>query len=171
MTYILAIDPGVSTGIVLGRYTVTEPWERTAFWQVEGGVHGFNDWWRGRPGYLTMYRTGELEVVSEKFTPIHHDNYALTQESVEPLRVEGAIITHLGRDPIWQQPAEQYFAGGDTLPQKKKLARAWLKERGLLVTGSQVDLADGNDVNSATLHAMNRMKNQYHLPTLEAYFK
>lgn len=187
MTYILSIDSGLSTGWVLGRYSSVEPWARLAFGQIEGGVNGFLEWWRSEGKLFELGRhpltspprvfgnDGNLKLeqlfvyVLERFTPLHHDGFNLTEDSVEPLRIEGAFMALVG-EPVWQRPAEQYWAGGDTLPEKKKAARAWLKEHNLLPTGKDVGLGDANDVVSATLHSLAYMRNIQHMPSLRKWF-
>lgn len=68
MTHILAIDPGLRTGIALTRFEDDEPAELVASWDVPGGVDGFIEWldatWDADP-----YRTGAYFVVYEKFIP------------------------------------------------------------------------------------------------------
>ena len=44
MTYLLSVDPGVSSGIVLGTYSETAPYRTVESWQVGGGLQGLLDW-------------------------------------------------------------------------------------------------------------------------------
>lgn len=189
MTYILAIDPGLSSGIVLGKFSDTEPFERVAFWQVEGGLAGFIRWslenWTfdSEDCYYALMSNGlyipesHLLVVAEKFTPLTNNGFSLTLDSVEPLRIEGALVA-LGLMPAefpdtehrWQRPAQMYFSGGEDKASRLKASRAWLKSHGLLVTGKQVGCKDANDVNSAQLHAFAHLRKIRHLPTIKHYF-
>lgn len=189
MTYILAIDPGLSSGIVLGKFSNTEPFERVAFWQVEGGLAGFLEW-ADRYWYINTENwsrflisddfdvpAGNLLVVAEKFTPLTNKGFSHTLDSVEPLRIEGAMVA-LGLMPAefpdaehrWQRPAQMYFSGGNDKASRLKASRAWLKSHGLLVTGKQVGCKDANDVNSAQLHLFAHLRKIRHLPTIKHYF-
>ena len=201
MTYILAIDPGLSSGIVLGKFNDTEPFERVAFWQVEGGLAGVLEWykehwfrghdegddefeyygglWGGRGGASPKFEVPGLDllVVAEKFTPLTNKGFSLTLDSVEPLRIEGALVA-FGLMPAdfpdaehrWARPASMYFSGGSDKASRLKASRAWLKSHGLLATGKQVGCKDANDVNSAQLHAFAHLRKIRHLPTIKHYF-
>lgn len=188
MTYILAIDPGLSSGIVLGKFGATEPFERVAFWQVEGGLAGFGKWtnecwtWDSEDFcYALMAEAyipeNDLLVVAEKFTPLTNKGFSHTLDSVEPLRIEGAMVA-LGLMPAefpdpehrWQRPAQMYFSGGTDKASRLKASRAWLKSHGLLVTGKQVGCKDANDVNSAQLHLFAHLRKIRHMPTIKHYF-
>ena len=46
VTYLLWIDPGMSTGVALGRYSDTKPYELVKAWQIPGGLVGFRDFFR-----------------------------------------------------------------------------------------------------------------------------
>lgn len=41
MKTLISLDPGVSTGLICGTYSDTEPFKLTHFFQIEGGVEGF----------------------------------------------------------------------------------------------------------------------------------
>ena len=182
MTYLLSIDPGVSSGVVLGQYTKTEPYTPIKSWQLSGGLTGatkFLDthysgltWgWvvKGRPYY-------PVTVICEKFVPLNNKGFGHTLKSVEPLRIEGALIA-LGIMPeylpehydVWPRPASMYFMGGANKREKLQRSRAWLKEHGLLLTGKDVGQADADDAISATLHAFAYLLHQRHRPTMKHY--
>lgn len=189
MTYILAIDPGLSSGIVLGKFSDTEPFERVAFWQVEGGLAGFLEWadrhwtWDSEDFWYALIAKGlyvlenDLLVVAEKFTPLNNKGFSHTLDSVEPLRIEGALVA-LGLMPAefpdaehrWQRPAQMYTHGGTDKASRLRASRAWLKSHGLLVTGKQVGCKDANDVNSAQLHLFAHLRKIRHAPTLSAFW-
>lgn len=189
MTYILAIDPGLSSGIVLGKFSTTEPFERVAFWQVEGGLAGFLEW-ADRYWYIDTENwlrflisdefavaAGNLLVVAEKFTPLTNKGFSHTLDSVEPLRIEGALVAlelmpaeFPDAEHRWQRPAQMYTHGGTDKASRLKASRAWLKSHGLLVTGKQVGCKDANDVNSAQLHLFAHLRKIRHLPTIRRYF-
>jgi len=168
---LLSIDPGLSTGVALGEYGPEKPYTLLSAVQIEDGLSGFLEWVRG-PCRVIEDRYPDLLVVAEKFTPINHSDYALTTESVEPLRIEGAMVA-LGLmpdtpDERWRRPAEMYFVGGADLADKKKRAHALLKDVGMRVTGKMVGCRDANDVRSAILHGIAYvMKVEKHRPTWE----
>ena len=41
MKTLISIDPGMSTGLIVGTYSDTEPFKLTHAFQIEGGVDGF----------------------------------------------------------------------------------------------------------------------------------
>ena len=175
MKNLLSIDPGVSTGVALFRYSDVEPATLEDKWQIEGGIEGFLDWFRD----VWEVRYEEATVVAEKFTPLQNAGHNLTMKSVEPLVIEGALVAFGimppyqigGNNPQWQRPSQMYFTGGKTLPEKKKRANAWLKDNGFYVTGKDVGRKDADDVRSAMLHGITWFRAQRHMPTLTAYFR
>lgn len=189
MTYILAIDPGLSSGIVLGKFSDTEAFERVAFWQVEGGLAGFLEWadrywgYDHEDGYYYLVEPyvaeGQLIVCAEKFTPLTNKGFSLTLDSVEPLRIEGALVA-LGLMPAefpdaehrWQRPAMQYWTSGDSVAEKRRKQKAYIKKvrPDWYVTGKSVGCKDAEDVWSAMFHAISHMRHLRHRPTLEALF-
>jgi len=172
MTTILSIDTGVSSGLVLGDFTETRGFTRWDAWQVSGGLLGLIGW--------MDCNTTALEVadvtVCEKFVPLNNKGFGHTLKSVEPLRIEGALIA-LGIMPeylpehydVWPRPASMYFMGGANKREKLQRSRAWLKEHGLLLTGKDVGQADADDAISATLHAFAYLLHQRHRPTMKHY--
>lgn len=113
-------------------------------------------------------------IVVEKFTPrpaSANNGFHLTRASAEPLRCEGVLIG-LGLEHLirWGEPSQQYFMGGETLVQKKKRSREFLKRNGLYITGSTVSEADANDAISAELHAISWLRRERHMPTINALF-
>lgn len=162
MTYLLSIDPGMSTGIVLGRYDREKPYERIDRWQVEGGLTGFIEFY---DDFGSDYLHGGVVVV-EKFVPLR-SNRTFRVDELEPIRIEGAIQM-VGISPVWQRAASMVLAGGDTPAQRKRASDDVLRRMGLWSTGSQVGRKDANDVNSAQKHAIAYLKSIKHLPTLEA---
>ena len=189
MTHLLVIDPGKSTGITLGYYDDTTPYERIAYWQIERGLAGFKDWWYARYAndafnYIKPDTKSEFWIpmsdiilVTEKFTPRQHSGFNLTLDSVEPLRIEG-VLEYLGVMPPydktekrWQQPQLQYFCGGKSKIEKRRKSKDWLKEHGLYLTGKYVGCKDAEDVISSQLHAFAYLRGIKHRPTLLHYFR
>lgn len=170
---IVSIDPGMSTGVAIGFITETSPLKDVHRIQVTGGLMGFVE----IVNELVL-NDRNTTVVCEKFTPRPNGSRGgLTLKSVEPLRIEGFLV---GREFIedyeassrcWRQPASQYFSGGDNLAEKKKHSREWLKDRGLYLTGKDVQSPDADDAISATLHLLGYLRDTKHMPTLKHYFK
>ena len=212
MTTLISIDPGMSSGVAVGTYSDTEPFQLTHVFQIEGGLGGFvknvrlieeeyalwsslhigrksfNLWDTLYPGCVCGSEDDDCDcpldveeeygdVICEKFTPRPNGKGGLTLASVEPLRIEGHLvgsgIMPDYPDKAWRQPSSQYFmcpTRGMTLPEKKKAARAWLKENGFYFTGRDVGCKDADDARSATLHALSYLR-KFHRPTQEKYFK
>lgn len=182
--YVLACDPGKSSGFALVGYNKTEVWLEKA-WQVEGGVSGLIRWTNrgvlplrlassGIYGMLgsIKYHADDLTVISEKFTPLSGGGFNQTLDSVEPLRGEGALIA-LGLmpdypDPKWRRPDRQYLYGGANLAEKKRRAHRFLKDSGFYVTGKDVGCKDANDARSAMLHGLSYLAQVVkHKPTYD----
>ncbi len=192
--YILSFDPGMSSGVSLGKYSDTEPYSLVKAWQIENGPRGLIDWlyqyWQPaywpddycddtelRPG---SFRFGgfikewkpQMLVVSEKFSPIQNKGFNLTLGAVTPLVCEGVLLA-LGvmpdyPDKTWQRPNAMYLFGGKTLPEKKKLARKFLKDTNNYVMPKVLGTKDSNDAVSATLHGVSYLaKVHKHRPTFE----
>lgn len=198
MKTIISIDPGLSTGVIVGTYSDEEPFRVTHAFQIEGGVEGFlenTDMTMGDFGeYATLSirekHTGtflyaplwdedlpgsEAVVLVEKFTARGGANsgFSYTTASLEPLRVEGAILA-LGINPQWVSPAQQYFLGGKSLQEKLKARNAWLKEHaelGYYLTGKSVGQKDADDARSALSHAISWLRRNRHEPTMNLFRK
>lgn len=170
MTQLIAFDPGLSTGVVVGHYSDTEPWRLHKFWQIEGGLEGFLDW-----DATTAYMCDD--AVAERFVPLAGQGFSHTAGSVEPLRVEGALVAlaYMPADPTadgWQRASQQYWATGANAKEKRKKQKAWVKENHpeLYKTGKDVGCKDAEDYWSALFHSLARMRHLKHGPTLKHYF-
>ena len=199
--YVLAFDPGKSSGIALLSYSETEPARLVKAWQFGNGVQGLLDWLDAhRPGdYDCGYgsheqiwilpmtahpsssgyvRDSQLTVISEKFTPLQGKGFAQTLDSTLPLVCEGVLIAH-GIMPVydskekrWQRPSLMYRHGGSTLAEKKKRSRAFLKKNGLYVLPKELGTPDNNDAISAILHGLNYITHTLnHRSTWDAYYE
>lgn len=199
--YVLAFDPGKSSGVALLSYSETEPAKLVKAWQFGNGVQGLLDWldahrpWDYDCGYgsheqiwilpMTAHpsssgyvRDSQLTVISEKFTPLQGKGFAQTLDSTLPLVCEGVLIAY-GIMPVydskekrWQRPNTMYMYGGSTLAEKKKRAREFLKKRGLYVTGKELGAPDNNDAVSAILHGIAYVvKTLEHRKTWDAYYE
>lgn len=190
--HLLSVDGGKSTGVTLWTVRADAPAERVAVWQFRGGLQGFLGWanrWICLPDGDSIWPVDVPEVeipgagiatvpfrcISERFTPLQNQGFSLTSDAVEPLRLEGAMIAlgmipHYDEAPDqWQRPAQMYLYGGTNLADRKKRARAWLKERGLLLTGKDVGCKDAHDAVSSTLHALAWLR-KHHGPTRAHYW-
>ena len=189
--YVLAFDPGKSSGVALLSYSETEPVRLVKAWQFGNGVQGLLDWLENHypnSGWLLPYSpdseaerlfwSSEVVVVSEKFTPLQGKGFAQTLDSTLPLVCEGVLIAYWIM-PVytkggkrWQRPNTMYMYGGSTLAEKKKRAREFLKKHGLYVTGKELGAPDNNDAVSAILHGIAYVvKTLEHRPTWDAYFE
>ncbi len=182
--YVLAFDPGKSSGIALIQYNEESVSLKKA-WQVEGGTAGLIDFtWKVMDngegwGAWRVPEMGEKnwpaypdDIISEKFTPLSGGGFNQTLDSVEPLRGEGALIA-LGLmtdypDPKWRRPDRQYLYGGANLAEKKRRAHRFLKDSGFYVTGKDVGCKDANDARSAMLHGLSYLAQVVkHKPTYD----
>jgi len=170
--YVLSIDPGKSTGIVLGLYGDKVPYTRLKYWQVEDGTEGFCDWYLEHDGgmvdvidhLVTLFgedgggkkRHVRFEKVVEKF--ILNPGNTFTAD-LTPVQIEGALIA-FGEDPIWHNRTDKSLVKDEVL-----------RRNDLWLTGSMVECADARDANDATIHALAHMMKIKHKPTLEEYFK
>lgn len=193
MTTLISIDPGMSTGVVVGTFSDTEPFKLEFATQIEGGVQGFtkevsnqyctdsfSDTYGetcfsvGRfsnGGFYHWYDEVDEDTIfiAEKFTARGTGNgFAYRTEALEPLRVEGAMIA-MEMNLSWCSPAQQYFAGGKG-PEAKKRAHAWLKAHDLYISPKSVGCKDADDARSALLHAIAYLRRIGHEPTIRHYF-
>lgn len=174
--YGLSIDPGMSSGICLFSWTDEDAITVEGVWQITGGAPGMHRFLAGMTLTMmdgTIYFHGMPidHLVMEKFTPHANEGFSLTRESAEPLRGEGVLIGMGFAELIeWGQPSQQYFMGGETLKEKKKRSREFLKLHGLYVTGSTLGRPDADDAISATLHAIAWLRRKRHMPTLLTLF-
>lgn len=169
MTALLSIDPGMSVGWCLGSYTDTEPWMLDDFGQFEGGLGGFMAWSE------TMPRADNRVV--ERFVPLTGQGFSHTAKSVEPLRVEGAVVA-LGLMPAdptaegWHRASQQYWVSGKNAPEKRRKQKLWVKENHpeLYKTGKDVGCRDAEDYWSSLFHSLTYMRHLRHMPTLSYYW-
>ncbi len=176
MNYVLSIDPGMRTGIILGRYSDETPYERIDFWQIDGGLEGLIPWLREHhdPEYQRWYfyphEVGHMDftVVCEKFVPIR-SKVARTfkTEELEPIRIEGALRMELGDTIVWQRSSAMVLAGGETPAERKRNSDDVLRNAGLWLTGKKdLGMSDANDANAAQKHAIAYMRSLKHEPTM-----
>lgn len=160
MKKILAIDPGLETGFVLGEYDDDADLRIVGAWQTTGGLDG------ATPSLRSMNANDLDTWVFEKFrvTPRVYKS-----AEVEALRFEGAVRM-LRPDVVMQYNGSMLLAGGGrpTAAKNKQAADAVLRRMGLWHTGSMIGAKDANDVNAATKHLVAYLREAGHAPTLEA---
>ena len=161
--YILSIDPGLSTGCALLKYTdETEP-KLVDSRQFSGGAEALNDWIVGRWPSIE-YASRSVAVIAEKFNARNTGSFSYTTSSLEPLRCEGVLLVH-GLPDTYVQPPQQYLVGGSSKAEKKKRQHRFLKESGFYRTGKDLDAPDADDFRSACAHAISYLMRTGHKPT------
>lgn len=165
MPYLISFDPGVYTGVAIGRYDGNEPYELIECWQIPDGAEGL-----AREDYFRSAIEPDDVLVSEKFTPRNLAGMSHTQESVEPLRVEGVLVA-LFEEIHWQEPSAQNLVTGKTPAETKKLSDDFLRYHGLYQEPSTIEGRQKNDANSAIKHALAYLKGIGHKPTIDKYWR
>lgn len=167
MKYTLSIDPGWTWGAVLGQYDDETPWERIEYWQSDGGVDSFIEWfsriapgrrddpifeiWIGnRYGCVTQRA---MTVIAEKFVLLPSPGRTPKTRDLEAYPIEGALKA-MYTGTVWQRASCQNLAGGDNPKERRSNTDKILKDYGLWLTGKNVGMKDANDVLSATRHAL-----------------
>lgn len=184
MKTLISIDPGQSSGVICGTYSDDTPFELTHAFQIEGGVEGFTKTcyseWQGGNRYFCVEdedsylvfncEDSNLTVLVEKFNARGSANagFSYTSKSLEPLRVEGALIA-MGVPITWVQPPQQYFLPGKSKAEKKKRQHAWIKDNGYYIAPKDVGCSDADDARSALAHCISWLRRQHHKPTLEMF--
>lgn len=158
MTSLWSFDFGKVTGIALGIYGPSKPYELVQTWHVRGGLHGFMEW-------LSQDWTPPMigdEVVYEKFTQSPGNDFLA---NIDGIPIEGALEFYCFQRYI--------IAHAQTRNQKQKAGMydSILKENGLWQSADDVEWTDGRDANDCIIHALEYLKNMPHLPTLREYFK
>lgn len=171
--YLLAIDPGKSSGLALLSYG-DHPVELVQAWQPEGGLGGLASWFSQHTedshffvgwvlpelGEVGYFSDEAPLVICEKFVPLSGGGFSQTLDSTEPLRIEGALVwqglmpDYSPGEKRWQRPNSMYRYGGSNLAEKKKRARAFLKANDLYTMPKDLGTKDSNDAMSATLHGV-----------------
>ena len=168
--YYLAIDPGMATGVAIGRVTEDEPMEVIYKAIIQGGVYGFAEWlYNSRNGkswaeedcsknFPDQYASLDwhinvvcetFRVMATQFTP-----------NVEALRIEGVVMSTFPRVIEWHKPSDKVLVGDE-----------FLKKHGLWVTGKDVGHSDGRDANDAMLHLFAHALKLRHQPTIKQFWR
>lgn len=136
----LAIDPGVRTGAALVEVTEDSAPVLLGYWEIPGGLEGFQEWWALRPEYDTL--------VAEDFD--HREGVRGVDHT--PERILGWLSTWT---PILQKPAGRKRAVPDDA----------LKRLGLYLPGERQ-----RNAREAVRHAIVYLKNSGHRPTIRKGF-
>lgn len=170
MTRMLSIDPGGNTGIALGYYDATTPYQLLQRWQVHGGVRGFTQWVVTNPDETSHID----ELVVEKFILSEDNEFAA---DITPLLIEGAIEALIetgylspALHVIWQPRTKKgdltgYPPEAVTKDQRQRVRFDFLERFGLFKAGTEND-----DSNDAITHALVSLKLRKHLPTMRLYW-
>jgi hypothetical protein len=110
-------------------------------------------------------------VLVEKFNARGSANagFAYTSKSLEPLRIEGALIA-MGVPITWVQPPQQYFLPGESKAKKKQAQHKWLKENGYAIMPKDLGTKDADDARSACAHVISWLR-KFHKPTQDMFRK
>lgn len=165
MTTLLAIDPGMSSGIFLGSYTEDTPLVRMDWRQVEGGLDAFLPVIQG--GDPSLLQCADV-IVCEKFSPRPTARQWKLDE-LEPIRIEGAMRGLAGGRVHWQKPEAMVLRQGRTQTERKRHSDDVLRELGLWLLPMDArayGMEDANDANAAAKHALSYLRSIRHPPTL-----
>lgn len=144
MRYILAFDPGGTTGWAFGGYSDESALSFIGGGQIEDGLHGFIYWFEQPEAFA-----GNITIVSESFQL----RASVRNPDVTPLRIEGALEALLGPGRVvYQQPALKSTVGDQLL-----------KDNGLWIPGQRHQM-------DARIHAIAYLKKNRHLPTIRAFW-
>lgn len=195
MSYLLSIDPGKSTGITLWEYGDHVAARRILAWQFGHGLNGVLRWirdnWESNEDFacwefnrkynsigvlqdrgLVVY-PDSMNVIAEKFVPLSGGGFSQTLDSVEPLRIEGALIAlgialdYTPGSEVWPRASGQYWMPGKDTKAKRKAQKEWLKEHGLYLIGKDVNAPDAEDAISSTFHAVQWFRKHHEITRRE----
>lgn len=163
---ILAVDPGMDSGIVLADFDEVEGLLAIlGRWEVSGGLEGLMQWDVHKDVAESISAVHDF-VICEKFR-VGPRTYKSIE--LEPLRIEGALTAVYGNRIEWQYNDAMLLAGnvGDRNA-NKRAADNVLREMGLWSTGKQVGHKDANDVNSAMKHLVRWLReSEYEVKIVE----
>jgi len=168
--YYMAVDPGMATGVAIGRVTEEEPLEVIYVGIIPQGAQGFIDWLEFTSNGKAITEMDCMKHFPNEYANIdyHLDIICETFQlrggvinpNLEPLRIEGIILDRFQSAIHWQHPSDKMLIGDE-----------FLKEHDLWLTGSQVNHEDGRDANDALQHLFAHMAKKRHLPTLHEYWR
>ena len=134
--FVLGVDPGMRTGVALLEVPDNTAPVLVAYWEVYGGVVGFQEWWKTHPEYDVL--------VCEDFIL----RGGVKGVNTEPIKVIEFLRPY---SPIMQPPAGRLTAVSDKV----------LKRLGLYLPGERL-----RNAREAVRHAVWFVKKSLHKPTL-----
>ena len=150
---IVAVDPGMSTGIACMEMDDDGNIKAWVTAQIEGGLNGLLD-----SPWVQIICEAE-KVIFEVFTPRPMArNYR--SDELEPLRIEGAVrMLRLGLDDetIFQRPEARSILRDEPISESVN----FLKYMGMHSTGKSVGKKDANDANAAMLHLVAYLRDSH----------
>lgn len=165
--YLLSIDPGYSSAIVLLSYEKDTTPKLEYATQFEGGAEAVDSWVsRVQVEPHTGMNLFDLawvepeEVICEAFTARRNENFGYTTRSLEALPVIGVLVSRGLVDRAdkkrYRDPKYQYLVGGDSLEAKRKRQHRFLEDSGYLIDRKVIGttLKDYNDARSACAHGL-----------------
>ncbi|MBT2484841.1 MULTISPECIES: hypothetical protein [unclassified Microbacterium] len=164
MTFQLSADPGKNTGISLGYYDATTPYQLLQRWQVHHGLEGFLRWLDAVVDELEHVD----EIIVERFIANHDEDGDLSG-----VPIEGAIALwarQIGAVVIWQTRFDKgaltgYPDDAVTKAQRQRVRFDWLAEHGFAKAGTEND-----DTNDAITHGIVSLRKRKHMPTIRAFW-
>ena len=165
MTKLIAIDPGMTSGVFVGEYDDMSPLLRTGYAQIPGGIKGFSRWMDD--AYPDIFGA---TVVCEKFVPLPMAR-SWKLDELEPIRIEGLLYDYWTDRIVWQRSMAMVLRDGATQAERKKNSDDLLRRNGWWLTGKDVGLKDANDANAAAKHALAYMRSIGHMPTIETHLR
>jgi len=160
----LSVDPGLNSGVALGFYDATTPYQLIKRYQVHDGLEGFVSWMHTP---AAPYEVNEAVV--ERFVSVRND----FAPDITGIPIEGVIRLWAWEDkfPVyWQTRMDKsalvgYPAGAITKAERQRVRFDFLKKHDLFAPGTEND-----DSNDAICHGLISLKRRKHMPTLKKYW-
>jgi len=147
--YVLAFDPGGTTGWSIAQYSDSEPMTFVAGGQIPNGVVGVVNFIKAQElNQLEPWEWDQFTIVSESFVL----DGRTKQPDLTPVRIEGALTALLGEGTVTYQRNTKKSLVGDSA----------LREHGFWIPGQRHQM-------DARMHALAWGKLN-HLPTAKAYW-
>lgn len=156
MSRILTIDPGMESGLVVA--SVDDDSLPEILWkgQTQGGLVGAL-----KTLASIQAAFAPSKVVCEAFSP-RPGQRSWRLDELEPLRWEGWVF---GWEPqtVFRRPESRKLINGSV-----SASGDFLRSIGYWTLPSELSRPDANDCNSAMMHLFGYLRDQAHMPTIEA---
>ena len=158
--YVVCIDPGLATGWSAWRRTSPDSaYSRAAYGVVSGGIKGIGN--SDLYTYLSFADVVVCELFKRDSRTNNPDLSALYIEGyLQGLREERDTDGRFSFELEWQLNRSKATEVQDPI----------LKEKGLWLTGGDVQWKDGRDANDSQLHFLSYIKRVKHGPSIRKYF-